>query len=142
MTKRDKRESGVSNSLEPTRRDRFLPTELLGISAGLGVFVGLIVLIATREFILSGIALGIAFILSLVLMALFALAFKPTEAEVEDIQEQDAEARIAAEQSVDTRDGDAGTGGAHGAAAERATRENGDQAGDGSSSGTGKPAAH
>lgn len=92
MTKRDKKDPSVTNSLQPTRRDRFLPAELLGISAGLGVFVGLIVLIATREFILAGVAFGIAFILSLVLMALFALAFKPTAAEVEDIHEQDVEA--------------------------------------------------
>ncbi|WP_258045918.1 hypothetical protein [Leifsonia shinshuensis] len=93
MTKRDKKDPSVTNSLQPTRRDRFLPAELLGISAGLGVFVGLIVLIATREFILAGVALGIAFILSLVLMALFALAFKPNAAEVEDIHEQDVEAQ-------------------------------------------------
>lgn len=93
MTKRDKKAPSVTNSLQPTRRDRFLPAELLGISAGLGVFVGLIVLIATREFILAGVALGIAFILSLVLMALFALAFKPNAAEVEDIHEQDVEAQ-------------------------------------------------
>ena len=93
MTKRDKKDPSVTNSLQPTRRDRFLPAELLGISAGLGVFVGLIVLIATREFILAGVALGVAFILSLVLMALFALAFKPNAAEVEDIHEQDVEAQ-------------------------------------------------
>lgn len=92
MTKRDKKDHSVTSSLEPTRRDRFLPTELLGISAALGVFVGLIVLIATREFILAGVAFGVAFILSLVLMALFALAFKPTASEVEDIHEQDLEA--------------------------------------------------
>ena len=92
MTKRDKKDPSVTSSLEPTRRDRFLPAELLGISGGLGVFVGLIVLIATREFILAGVALGIAFILSLVLIAQFALAFKPTASEVEDIHEQDVEA--------------------------------------------------
>ncbi|WP_295127679.1 hypothetical protein [uncultured Leifsonia sp.] len=103
MTKRDKKDLSVTNSLQPTRRDRFLPAELLGISIGLGVFVGLIVLIATREFILAAVALGVAFILSLVLMALFALAFKPTAAEVEDIHEQDVEAREkAAEKSADT----------------------------------------
>lgn len=93
MTKRDKKGSSVTDSLQPTRRDRFLPAELLGISAGLGVFVGLIVLIATRELILAGVALGVAFILALVLMALFALAFKPTAAEVEDIAEQDVAAQ-------------------------------------------------
>ncbi|MGO4534862.1 hypothetical protein [Leifsonia sp. 2MCAF36] len=86
----------MTQNLQPSRRDRFLPVELLGISAGLAVFVGLIVLIATREFVLAGIALGITFIVSLVLLALFALAFKPTEAEVEDIHEQDAEARAKA----------------------------------------------
>jgi hypothetical protein len=102
VTKRDKKDSSVTNSLQPTRRDRFLPAELLGISIGLGVFVGLIVLIATREFILAGVALGVAFILSLVLMALFALAFKPTAAEVEDIHEQDVEAQEkAADQAGD-----------------------------------------
>jgi hypothetical protein len=108
VTKRDKKDPSVTNSLQPSRRDRFLPAELLGISAGLGVFVGLIVLIATREFILAGIALGVAFILSLVLMALFALAFKPTTAEVEDIHEQDVEAQEkAAEQARPATDGTA-----------------------------------
>ena len=116
MTKRDKKDPSVTNSLQPSRRDRFLPAELLGISAGLGVFVGIIVLIATREFILAGVALGIAFIVSLVLMALFALAFKPTAAEVEDIHEQDAAAEGRA------TDGDAAK---PGAAADDRPGENG-----------------
>ena len=90
MTKRDKKNVRMAGE-QPTRRDRFLPTELLGISAALGVFVGLIVLIVTREFLFAGISLGIAFILSLVLMALFALAFKPNAAEIHDIEEQNAE---------------------------------------------------
>lgn len=110
MTKRNKKDPSVTNSLQPTRRDRFLPAELLGISAALGVFVGLIVLIATREFILAGVALGIAFIVSLVLMALFALAFKPTAAEVEDIHEQDVEAEEKAAGHSDTKPGSAATG--------------------------------
>ncbi|HEY8281041.1 MAG TPA: hypothetical protein VIG28_01060 [Leifsonia sp.] len=80
----------MPNTLQPTRKDRFLPTELLGISAGLAVFVGLIVLIATRQFLLAGVSLGVAFIVSVVLIALFALAFKPTEAEVHDLEEQNA----------------------------------------------------
>ncbi|MFF1875504.1 hypothetical protein, partial [Kitasatospora herbaricolor] len=87
----DKKDPRVTSSTQPSRQDRFLPTELLGISAALGVFVGLIVLISTREFVLAGIALGVAFILSLVLMALFALAFKPNAAEVHDLEEQNAE---------------------------------------------------
>ena len=91
MTERRKKGT-VTSKLQPTRRDRFLPAELLAISAGLGVFVGLIVLVSTRQMILAGVALGIAFILSLVLMALFALAFKPNASEIDDIHEQDANA--------------------------------------------------
>ena len=96
MTSRDKKDPRVTQNLQPSRRDRFLPVELLAISGGLAIFVGLIVLIATREFILAAVALGVTFIVALVLLALFALAFKPTEAEVEDIHEQDAEARAKA----------------------------------------------
>ncbi|MFF1572651.1 hypothetical protein ACFVWR_07895 [Leifsonia sp. NPDC058292] len=90
MSKRDKKATAGAGAAGPSRRDRFLPAELLGISGALGVFVGLIVLIATREFVLAGISLGLAFILSLVLMALFALAFKPNAAEVHDLEEQNA----------------------------------------------------
>lgn len=92
MTDRNKKDPRLT-STTPSRHDRFLPTELLGISVGLAVFVGLIVLIATREFLLAGVTFGIAFIVSLVLMALFALAFKPNAAEVHDIEEQNAVAR-------------------------------------------------
>jgi uncharacterized membrane protein YgaE (UPF0421/DUF939 family) len=106
MTSRDKRDPRVTQNLQPTRRDRFLPVELLGISAALAVFVGLIVLMATREFILAGIGLGVTFIIALVLLALFSLAFKPTEAEVEDIHEQDAEARAKAAERARREDED------------------------------------
>ncbi|SEB14351.1 hypothetical protein SAMN04515680_3685 [Leifsonia sp. 21MFCrub1.1] len=97
MSRRNDKDPKVKQGLQPTRRDRFLPVELLGISAGLAVFVGLIVLVATREFVLAGVGLGVTFIVTVVLLALFALAFKPTEAEVEDIHEQDAEARAKAQ---------------------------------------------
>lgn len=96
MTSRDRKDPRVTQNLQPSRRDRFLPVELLAISGGLAVFVGLIVLVATREFILAAVGLGVTFIVAVVLLALFALAFKPTEAEVEDIHEQDAEARAKA----------------------------------------------
>jgi membrane protein implicated in regulation of membrane protease activity len=110
VTKRDKKDPSVTNSLQPSRRDRFLPVELLSISAGLAVFVGLIVVISTRQFVLAGVALGIAFIVSLVLTALFALAFKPTAAEVEDIHEQDAEAQEKAAGHDGTQPGPAANG--------------------------------
>jgi hypothetical protein len=104
VSRRSKKDTRVNQSLQPTRRDRFLPVELLGISAGLAVFVGLIVLVATREFVLAGVGFGVTFIISVVLLALFALAFKPTEAEVEDIHEQDAEARAKAQARADGED--------------------------------------
>jgi membrane protein implicated in regulation of membrane protease activity len=106
VTSRNKKDPRLTQNLQPTRRDRFLPVELLGISAALAVFVGLIVLMATREFVLAGVGFGITFIISLVLLALFALAFKPTEAEVEDIHEQDAEARAKAAETRGTAEGD------------------------------------
>jgi len=93
VTKRDKKAPSVSSSLQPTRRDRFLPVELLLISGGLGFFTGLIVLMSTRDLLLSAVFFGVAFIVALVLVALFALAFKPNAAEVEDMLEQDAESR-------------------------------------------------
>ncbi|WP_345762668.1 hypothetical protein [Diaminobutyricibacter sp. McL0608] len=73
---------------QPTRKDRFRPVELLVISAILAVFVGLIVLMSTRELLLASIALGIAFIVSLVGLAMFSLAFKPNAEEVSDLEEQ------------------------------------------------------
>lgn len=73
---------------QPSRKDRFRPVELLVISAILGIFVGLIVLMSTRELILAAVALGIAFIVALVGLAMFSLAFKPNAEEVSDLEEQ------------------------------------------------------
>jgi hypothetical protein len=73
----------------PSRQDRLRPTELLVISGILALFTGLVVLLATREFILAGISLGIAFIVALVGLAMFSLTFKPNATELTDIEEQD-----------------------------------------------------
>ena len=69
MTSRDRKDPRVTQNLQPSRRDRFLPVELLAISGGLAVFVGLIVLVATREFILAAVGLGVTFIVAVVLLA-------------------------------------------------------------------------
>lgn len=61
----------------PSRRERLRPAEYIGIAAVIAVFVGVVVLMSTRELVLSGIFFGIAFVVSLVLLALFALGFKP-----------------------------------------------------------------
>jgi len=73
----------------PSFRDRTKPVELLVISAVLGVFAGLVVLMSTREIVLALIFFGIAFIVSLVVLAMLALAVAPDLEEKKDILEQD-----------------------------------------------------
>lgn len=58
----------------PSRRDRLRPAELLGISAVVAVFVGLVVLMSTREFQLGVIFLGVAFVVVVVVLAMLQLA--------------------------------------------------------------------
>ena len=55
----------------PSRRDRLRPAELLGISAIIAVFTGLVVLFSTRELQLAVIFLGIAFIVVVVVLIVF-----------------------------------------------------------------------
>lgn len=76
-------------SYEPSRRDRMRPAELVGFSAVIALFVGLVTLMATREWALSGIAFGVVFIITLVVLAMFSLSFKPNAEESQDLDEQD-----------------------------------------------------
>ena len=73
----------------PSRRDRTRPAELLGLSAILALFVGLVVLMSTRELVLALIFAGIGFIVALVVLAMLALAVGPTGEERADLLEQD-----------------------------------------------------
>lgn len=75
----------------PAPRDRTRPAELLIISGVLAIFVGLVVLMSTREIVLSLIFLVIAFIVALVVLAMLALAVQPDFAEKSDLDEQDRE---------------------------------------------------
>lgn len=75
----------------PAPRDRTRPAELLIISGVLAIFVGLVVLMSTREILLSLIFLVIAFIVALVVLAMLALAVQPDFAEKSDLDEQDRE---------------------------------------------------
>lgn len=77
----------------PSRRDRTRPAELLIISGVLAIFVALVVLMSTREIVLSLIFLGISFIVALVVLAMLSLAVQPDNAEKLDILEQDDEQR-------------------------------------------------
>ena len=73
----------------PTMRDRMRPAELLGLSAVFGAFAGLVVLMTTRDFILALIFFGIAFIVSVVVIAMLVLAMKPNPGEKIELAEQD-----------------------------------------------------
>ena len=74
---------------QPSRRDRTRPLELLGLSGILAIFAGLVVLMSTRDIVLALIFVGIAFIVSLVILAMLALAVRPTGDEQIDLDEQD-----------------------------------------------------
>lgn len=73
---------------KPSRRERTRPLELVGLSAIFAVFVGLVVLMSTREVVLALIFAGIAFIVSLVGLAMLSLAVRPTGDEKLDLDEQ------------------------------------------------------
>lgn len=78
---------------EPTLRERLRPMELVGLSAALAIFAGLVVLMSTRDVILAVIAFGIAFAVSLVVIAMLALAVAPSGEERIDILNQDRDQR-------------------------------------------------
>jgi hypothetical protein len=66
-------------SAKPSRADRFRPAELLGLAAVVGVFAGIVVFITARDLSLAVIFLGVAFIVSLVVLAMLALVAGPQE---------------------------------------------------------------
>lgn len=74
---------------KPSKREMLKPLELLGIAAAFGIFAGLITLMSTRDFLLTIVLAGIAFIAGLVFLALFALTIKPNKIEQEEIQRDD-----------------------------------------------------
>lgn len=78
-------------STTPSRRDRFRPLELLGFSGVVAIFIGLIVLMSTRQVSLTFIFAGITFIVTLMTIAMLSLASKPTGEERLDMRQQDRE---------------------------------------------------
>ncbi len=73
----------------PSFRDRTRPAELLGLSAVLALFAGLVVLMASRQPALALIFAGVSFIIALVGFAMLALAVHPSGDEQRDLSEQD-----------------------------------------------------
>ncbi|CAN5539245.1 hypothetical protein BH09ACT4_BH09ACT4_05640 [soil metagenome] len=62
---------------EPTRRDRTRPVELLGLSAVIGVAMGVITYFGTRNLVTAGEFAGVAFIVSLVVFAMLLVTVTP-----------------------------------------------------------------
>lgn len=77
--------------MEPTRRQRLRPFELVGLSFLIAVFGALVVLVTSREIVFTLIVFGASFIVALVVIAMVVLAIKPNKAELADIEELDAE---------------------------------------------------
>lgn len=69
--------------ITPSRRERLKPLELLGFSGVLAVFTGLIVMFSTRQLMLSLIFMVIAFIASVMVVALIGLGGKPSDEDLE-----------------------------------------------------------
>jgi hypothetical protein len=64
---------------KPSLRSRLRPVELVGISAVLAVFIGVIVGFSTREWMLALEFAGVAFVVSLVVIAMLLLAATPPD---------------------------------------------------------------
>ncbi len=79
----------MSRSGRPSMRDVLKPLELLGLAAAMGLFTGLIALMSTRDIVIGAVGFGVAFIVGLVLLAMFALSIAPTDDEKRDLEEQD-----------------------------------------------------
>lgn len=75
-------------SVTPRRREQVRPFEIVGFSAVLAVFVGVIVIIVTDDWKMMGIAAGIAFIAALMMFALLALSIRPSK------EDQEARAKL------------------------------------------------
>jgi hypothetical protein len=69
----------------PSLRDRLKPLELVGISAVLGVFAGVIALVGSRSVTIALILAGIAFIVALLVLAMLALAAGGTQQVDQDV---------------------------------------------------------
>lgn len=63
----------------PTMRDRLKPAELLGFAGVLSIFAGIVVLISSRQIVLTLVFMLIAFILSVLIVALLGLGGTPSE---------------------------------------------------------------
>ncbi len=74
----------MSGGRDPRRRDRTRPVELVGLAAVFAVFVGAMVLLVTRLWLLAIEFAGVTFIVALVVMAMLLLAIGPIQGGVDE----------------------------------------------------------
>lgn len=73
----------VAPSHTPTKRERLKPLELVGFSAVLAIFAGVIVAVTTRDFVVRvPVVCGVVFILALLFLALLGLSVKPNPEDI------------------------------------------------------------
>lgn len=90
MSARNPRPSSPAAGRQPSRREVLRPVELVGGSALLALFAGIIMLAGSRSWLVAVIGFGVVFIVALVVTALFVQSIKPSADEVADLAEQDA----------------------------------------------------
>jgi membrane protein implicated in regulation of membrane protease activity len=88
--KSSKPTSNAAGSRQPSRGEVMRPAELVGGSAVLALFAGIVILLSARSWVDAGVAFGVVFIVALVIIALFVQSVKPKPDEQADIAEQDA----------------------------------------------------
>lgn len=69
--------------INPSRKDKLRPAELLGFSGVLAIFATLIVLMTTKDIQFALIVLALVFIVVLVVVALVGLGMKPNPEDIE-----------------------------------------------------------
>lgn len=60
-----------------SRSEKSRPLELVGISIAVAVFVGAIVMMVTKDLALSAVFAGVAFIVTILMLAMLVLATSP-----------------------------------------------------------------
>ncbi|GAA1794208.1 hypothetical protein [Agromyces lapidis] len=76
---------------QPSRQDRLRPAEYVGGAAIAAIFVGVICLVATRDWTITLVGAGGVFIVVLVVLALLQMAIKPNADERAELGEGEGE---------------------------------------------------
>lgn len=70
-------------------RDRLRPLELLGFSGAIALFTGIVILVSTRNWTITLIGFGVAFIAAILVIALLALSEKPNSTSQQVLRDED-----------------------------------------------------